>query len=145
MSTTHAKQLTRDVFELGFGRGELAAVDSALDAAAVDRHSFAPDEPDMAHHLKGAIRMIRSAFPDLTVRVAHLIQEGNVLAVRVEMSGHHCGAPIFGIPPAGAAVNIEQFHVIEVTDQGKGVRHWANVGLEQMQAQLAQTAPAGSV
>ncbi len=139
--TTHAKQLARNVFERGFGRGDLAAVDAALDAAAVDRHAFAADEPDMAHHLKAAIGMIRGAIPDLAVKVAHLIQEGDVVAARVEMSGHHTGAPMFGIAANGAAVHVEQFHVIEVNDEGKGLRHWANVGIEQMQRQLTQSAP----
>jgi predicted ester cyclase len=136
MTRMDAKQLTRDVFERGFGLGELDAVDAALDSAAVDRHAFGPDEPDMAHHLKGAIMMIRSAFPDLAVEVVHLIKEGNTLAARVEMSGHHTGAPLFGIPATGAAVKLEQFHFIEVNDEGRGLRHWANVGIEQMQAQL---------
>lgn len=136
MTRMDAKQLTRDVFERGFGRGELDAVDAALDPAAVDRHALGPDEPDMAHHLKGAIMMIRSAFPDLAVEVVHLIKEGNTLAVRVEMSGHHTGAPLFGIAATGAAVHLEQFHFIEVNDEGRGLRHWANVGIEQMQAQI---------
>lgn len=133
---THAKQLTRDVFERGFGRGELDVVDAALDPAAVDRHAFGPDEPDMAHHLKNGITMVRGAFPDLQVTVGHLIQEGNVLAARVEMTGHHTGTPIFGCQPIGAAVHVEQFHVIEVDDQGRGLRHWANVGIELMREQL---------
>jgi predicted ester cyclase len=72
--------------------------------------------------------------------VAHLIQEGNVVAARVEMSGHHTGSPMFGIPAAGTEMRIEQFHVMEVNDEGKGLRHWANVGIDQMQAQLSVTA-----
>lgn len=140
MSPTHAQQLARDVFEGGFGRGDLGTVDVALDPGAVDRHAFGPDEADFAEHLKGAIRMIRGAFPDLTVTVAHLIQEGNVVAARVEMSGHHTGSPLFGIPAAGTEMRIEQFHVMEVNDEGKGLRHWANVGIDQMQAQLSVTA-----
>lgn len=142
METTQAKQLTRDVFERAFGRGDLAVVDDALDPAAIDRHPFAPDEPDMAHHLTRAIQMFRDAIPDLAVTVGHLIQEGNVLAARVEMSGHHTGTPMLGIPAAGAAVHIEQFHIIEVNDEGKGIRHWANVGIEQLQAQLSRAAAA---
>jgi predicted ester cyclase len=137
METTHAKQLTRDVFERAFGNGDLSVIDDALDPNAVDRHAFGPDEPDMAAHLKGAVQMFRDAFPDLSVTVGHLVQEGNVVAVRVEMSGHHTGTPIFGIAASGAAVEIEQFHVIEVDDEGRGLRHWANVGIEQMMAQLA--------
>jgi predicted ester cyclase len=142
MTRMDAKQLTRDVFERGFGRGELDAVDAALDPGAVDRHAFAPDEPDMAHHLKNAIMMFRSAFPDLAVEVVHLIQEGTTVAARVEMSGHHTGVPIFGIPATGASVALEQFHFVEVNEDGRGLRHWANVGIEQMQAQLRSSVPA---
>ena len=140
---TDAKRLTRDVFERGFGKGQLDVVDASLAPTAVDRHAFAADEPDMAAHLKGVIQMFRAAFPDLTARVGHLIQEGSVVAVRVEMSGHHTGAPMFGIPASGAAMNVEQFHIVEVDDMGRGLRHWANVAVEQMQAQLAGAAAAG--
>ncbi len=136
--TTQAKKFATDIFERGFGHGELDVVDAALHPAAVDRHPFAPDEPDMAHHLKNAIRMIRGAFPDLTVTVGHLIQEGNVIAMRVEMAGLHTGTPLFGVPAAGAAMHVEQFHVVEVDDEGRGLRHWANVGIEQMQAQVSR-------
>jgi predicted ester cyclase len=144
VETTHAQQLTRDVFERGFGLGDMSTVDAALDPSAVDRHAFAPDEPDMAHHLKGAIQMFRGAFPDLTVTVGHLIQQDKLVAVRVEMSGHHTGTPILGIPSAGAAVHIEQFHIIEVNGEGKGLRHWANVGIEALHTQLTNAANARS-
>lgn len=145
MAVIDSKQITRDVFERAFGQGDLSVVDAGLSAQAVDRHAFGPDEPDMATHLKNAIRMIRGAFPDLTVTVGHLIQEGHTVAARVEMTGHHTGDPIFGIPAGGAEIAIEQFHVIDVDDEGRGLRHWANVGIDQMQEQLRTAAvPTGS-
>jgi predicted ester cyclase len=137
MSDTATKRHTRNVFELGFGAGRLDVVDAALAPGAVDRHPFAPDEPDMAAHLKAAIGMFRAAIPDLQVTIRHLVEEDNVLAAHVEMTGHHSGAPLMGIPASGTDVAIEQFHIIEVDSEGRGVRHWANVGLEQLQAQLS--------
>jgi predicted ester cyclase len=142
MAVSDGKNFTRDIFERAFARGDLEAVGPALAPDAVDRHPFGPDEADMVAHLTAAITMIRSAIPDLTVRIGHLIQEGSTVAARVEMSGHHTGTPLFGVPAAGAAIDVEQFHVIEVDDQGRGVRHWANVGIEQMQAQLRNAVPA---
>jgi predicted ester cyclase len=142
MKVSDGKNFTRDIFERAFARGDLEAVGPALAPDAVDRHPFGPDEADMVAHLTAAITMIRSAIPDLTVRIGHLIQEGSTVAARVEMSGHHTGTPLFGVPAAGAAIDVEQFHVIEVDDQGRGVRHWANVGIEQMQAQLRNAVPA---
>lgn len=137
MSDTTAKLLVRDVFELAFGKGQLDAVDAALAPDAVDHHPFADDEPDMAAHLKGAISMFRSAIPDLQVTVSHLLEDGDLVAARVEMTGHHTGSPLMGIPAGGKAVAIAQFHIVEVGADGRGVRHWANIALEQLEAQLA--------
>lgn len=131
MDLTQSKQLARDIFERGFGRGELDVVDAGLAPDAVDRHAFAPDEPDMRHHLKNAIGMLRRAIPDLRVSVADLFGEGDRLAIRVEMHGTHTGGPLFGVPPTGEQVEFEQFHIVQFGEHGLGIRHWANVGVEQ--------------
>src|ERR1700712_3812722 len=114
MSDTTAKRLVRDVFELGFGKGQLDVVDVALAPEAVDHHAFAEDEPDMIAHLKNAIGMFRSALPDLQVNVTHLLEDGDFLSARVEMTGHHSSAALMGIPARGKAFEIVQYHVIEV-------------------------------
>ncbi len=131
MDMTKSKQLARDIFERGFGRGELDVVDAGLAPDAVDRHAFAPDEPDMRHHLKYAICMMRGAIPDLQVSVADLFGEGDRIAIRVEMHGSHTGTPLLGVPPTGQQVELEQFHIVQVREDGLGIRHWANVGVEQ--------------
>jgi hypothetical protein len=63
MNLAECKKLARNVFGRGFGRGELDVVDAGLAPDAVDRHTFAPDEPDMRHHLKNAIGLLRGAIP----------------------------------------------------------------------------------
>ena len=131
MDITYSKQLARDIFERGFGRGELEVVDAGLAPDAVDRHAFAPDEPDMRHHLKNAITMLRAGIPDLQVTVADIFGEGDRIAIRVEMRGTHTGTPLFGVPAAGHPVEFEQFHIVQVSEDGRGIRHWANVGVEQ--------------
>ncbi|KZF11970.1 MAG: ester cyclase [Rhodococcus sp. (in: high G+C Gram-positive bacteria)] len=130
MDIQQAKARVGRVFDDGFGRGDLSAVDAALAPTAVDRHAFGPDEPDMAAHLKGAIAMFRSAMPDLEVTIGDLFGEGDRVAARVEMRGTHTGSPLFGVPASGQSVSIEQFHVIELDDEGRGARHWANVGAD---------------
>ena len=130
MDITRSKQLARDIFERGFGRGELDVVDAGVAPDAVDRHAFAPDEPDMRHHMKNAIRMLRGAIPDLRVTVTDLFGEGDRIAVRVEMHGTHQG-PLFGVPPTGKPIEFEQFHIVQLGADGLGIRHWANVGVEQ--------------
>lgn len=136
MFDTTAKRLVRDVFELGFGKGDLDVVDTALAPSAVDHHPFADDEPNMAEHLKGAIAVFRSAAPDLHVAVTHVLQDGNFVSARVEMTGHHSGSPFMGLPPSDKAFAIEQFHLIEVNSDGRGMRHWANIALDELKRQL---------
>ena len=54
----------------------------------------------------------------------------------VEMTGHHSGAPFMGIPASDKAFAIEQFHLVEVNSDGRGVRHWANIALDELKRQL---------
>jgi predicted ester cyclase len=137
MSIGMSKDLVRSVFEDGFGAGRLDAVDAALADNADDRHPFAPDEPGMKEHLKNAIRMFRGAMPDLKVEVSDLIAEDDKIAARVLMTGTHTGTPIFGMPAAGTTISIEQFHLIQLDAEGKGLHHWASVGEDQLRRQLA--------
>jgi len=141
VNTEANKQTVRRVFEEAFSGGDLDVVDACLAPDAVDRHPFGPDEPDFRTHLKGMIRMLRAALPDLQAAVQDLIAEGDRVAARVYLTGTHTGAPLFGAPAAGGRVEVEQFHIVQCDAQARGIRHWANVGIDQLQRQLA-TAPA---
>ena len=112
-------------------------VDAALAPEAVDHHPFADDQPDMAAHLAGAIGMFRSAVPDLQVTVTHLLEDGNLLAARVEMTGHHTGTPMMGVPAQDKEFAITQFHLIEAGPDGRGIRHWANIAVDDLIRQLS--------
>ena len=131
------KNMIRRVFLEGFGQGRLDVVDESLHESAVDRHPFGPDEPDMRAHLKGAMAMLRGAIPDLTVSVEDLVAEGNLVAARVIMRGSHTGTPLFGQPARGRRVEVEQFHIIGVNDEGLGVTHQANIGRAEFMAQVS--------
>jgi predicted ester cyclase len=130
------KRTVRRVFEEGFSGGDLDVVDECLSPTAVDRHPFGPDEPDFRTHLKGVIGLLRAALPDLHASVEDLVAENDRVAARVNLTGTHTGAPLFGVPATGGRVQIEQFHIVECDEQARGVRHWAYVGIDQMQRQL---------
>lgn len=133
----HNKVIVRRVFEEGFGHGRTDVVDEALAPDAVDRHPFEEGEEDFRAHLKGAIGMFRAAIPDLVASVEDVVAEGNRVAARVRMTGTHTGAPLFGIPAAGRPVDIEQFHFIHTDEEGRGVRHWANVAIDELRQQIS--------
>lgn len=130
------KATVRRVFVEGFGQGRLDVVDESLAADAVDRHPFEPGEAGFRDHLKAAITMFRAAMPDMVASVEDIVAEGDAVAVRVRMTGTHTGAPLFGVPAAGRSVDIEQFHVVHCDEQGRGARHWANVGAAELRQQI---------
>ncbi len=130
------KAIVRRVFVEGFGQGHLEVVDESLAVDAVDRHPFEPGEADFRDHLKAAITMFRAAMPDLVASVEDIVAEGRAVAVRVRMTGTHTGAPMFGVPAAGRPVDIEQFHIVHCDEQGRGTRHWANVGVAELREQI---------
>ena len=136
MSIEQAKELARRVWDEGWNQGKLAVVDEALAPDGVDRHAI--DEEDFRAHLKQAITEFRTGFPDLRAEVDDMVGEGDRLALRVTITGTHQG-PFFGTPPTGHAVEVEQFHFLQVNTAGQCVRHWANVGIEDLFRQLGAT------
>jgi predicted ester cyclase len=123
MDIERNKATVRRVFEEGFGQGRLEVVDDCLAADAVDHHEV-PDA-DFRAHLKGVITMLRAGMPDLAMAVEDLIGEGDRVAARVVLTGTHTGAPIAGIEARGNAVLVEQFHIVQCDDEGRGRGHWA--------------------
>ena len=127
----------RRVFEEGFSQGRTEVVDEVVSPDTVDRHPFEPGEADFREHLKGAIAMFRQAMPDLQASVEDIVAEGSTVAVRVRITGTHTGAALFGMPAAGRPVDVEQFHFMHFDQDGRGGRHWANVGLAEMREQVS--------
>ena len=144
MDTIANKRTVRRVFEEGFTGGHVDVVDECLAPDAVDRHPFGADEPDFRTHLKGIIRMLRAAMPDLHAEVDDLVAEGDRVAARVSVTGTHTGDPLFGVPATGGHLRVEQFHIIQCNDEALGIRHWAYAGVDQMLGQLSAVAPAAA-
>jgi predicted ester cyclase len=140
MNTTANRRTVRRVFGEGFTGGNVNVVDECLAPDAVDRHPFGDDEPDFRSHLKGVIRMLRAAMPDLNASVDDLVAEADRVAARVSLTGTHTGEPLFGTPATGRRIQIEQFHIIQCDEQARGIRHWAYAGVDQMLTQLAERA-----
>jgi predicted ester cyclase len=133
MSVETAKKLARRLWDEGWNEGRLEVIDEALSADAVDRHEH--DQEDFRAHLKATITEFRRGFPDLHADLADIVAEGDRVAMRVVITGTHKG-PFFGTQPSGRPVSIEQFHFVQVNRLGQGVRHWANVGLDDLLRQI---------
>ena len=129
------KRSIRRMHEEAFSQGRLDVVDEVLAPGAVDHHVFAGDN-DFAAGVKGIIRALRAAMPDLRHTVEDVVAEGDRVAVRVVLTGTHTGEPFFGLPAAGRSVRVEQYHVVRFDDDGRGVEHWGHVGADELMRQL---------
>jgi predicted ester cyclase len=136
MDIERNKATVRRVFEEGFGQGRLAVVDECLTPDAVDRHELPDETGSFRAHLKGVITMLRAGLPDLTMTVEDVIAEDDRVAVRAILAGTHTGAPIAGIEAKGNPVRVEQFHIIQCDDDGRGRVHWAAAGVDELFGQL---------
>ena len=157
------KALVRRVFEDGFGRGDLAAVDAAVGERFAGHYHAAAD---FREHLKRVIRVFRTAFPDLTAAVELLAAEADLVAARVVLRGTHTGPfqisllaqenPDHGpredgghvgpppVPPTGRPIELEQHHFVRYA-AGAGVEHWMVQDTLGLLQQLGLLPPPGAL
>src|SRR5579863_4589992 len=58
---------------------------------------------------------LRSALPDLRVSVEHVIAEGDMVAVRIQVEGTHMG-PGLGVPPTGQNVQFSGMLIARIAE-----------------------------
>ncbi len=110
-------------FEEVWNQGREDTIDELL---APNATVFGLGESDTVVHgpaeFKPFSRNLRSAFPDLHIRIEDTIAEGNRVVVRVVLEGTHNGNGI-GVPATGRKVQVGGLVVVEVA-QGKLVAGW---------------------
>lgn len=112
----------REGIEAMFNRGDFAVADVRF-ADEIVLHSPAQDEPMRGREtLKGFIRTLRAAFPDLQVTVEDTIAQGDRVVTRCTTRGTHRG-DYFGTPPTNRRVAISEVQIYRVVD-GQIVEMW---------------------
>jgi predicted ester cyclase len=81
-------------------------------------------------------RILRPAFPDLTVEIHDQVAEGDKVTTRKTLRGTHRGE-LFGIPATGRRIAIEVIDIVRVRD-GRYVEHWGINTLPVVLAQLRE-------
>jgi steroid delta-isomerase-like uncharacterized protein len=81
---------------------------------------FSPDYAANGRHLgrdgvKGAVTMIKTAFPDITIVVDEIVAEGERVVLRVTTRGTHLG-PFMGMPATGRAMTMGGIMIYRVID-----------------------------
>jgi len=88
MTTESAnKQLIRRMVAEVFNAGRVEVIDELY-------------VPKLTEGVKALVTMLRSGFPDVTMEIEHLIEEGDKLACRWNVTGTHQGW-FNGVPPTG--------------------------------------------
>jgi steroid delta-isomerase-like uncharacterized protein len=109
----------RRAIDEGWNQGNLEVVDEL----------FAPDfvehQPGIApgrEGVKGSIRALRAAFPDLHLAVEDAAAADDRVWLRLLGTGTHDG-PFMGLPATGRRIDITVIDVVRVAD-GRLVEHW---------------------
>ena len=67
-------------------------------------------------------RVLRPAFPDLSVEIHDQVAEGDRVTTRKTIRGTHRGE-LFGIPPTGKRVEIDVIDIVRLAN-GRYAEHW---------------------
>ena len=102
----------------------LAIKDPAVMAAALDDvlHAgfIAHDLPEGVRDGSAALKRFRcevhAAFPDQTLRIDDLIEEGDRVAARLTAVGTHLGT-FRGIPATGRLITVEIFDIVRIANE----------------------------
>jgi steroid delta-isomerase-like uncharacterized protein len=96
----------------------------------------APNQPSGPAGAKQIIVELSTAFPDLKIAIRDILQDGNKVAVRSEISGTH-KSTLMGFPAKNRKMTIQAIDIHELRD-GKIVRTWHTedwlTGLHQLGA-----------
>jgi predicted ester cyclase len=143
MTPEELKALTIEGFERMFNGGDIAFVDDAVAAGAVDHQEEAGT--DFAAHLKDVIATLRAAFPDLRFDVHEILCEGDVVACRSTMTGTHQApltiGPMAALPITGAEIDVPHMHFFRYDDEGRVTDLWHVWNTLMLARQLGAPAP----
>jgi predicted ester cyclase len=114
--------------------GETSIVDEVLAEDFVEHDEF-PGIPQSREGVKQFFEMSRAAFPDLQLRMLHLVEEGDVCVGHGLFEGTHEG-DFMGVAPTGKRVSVPIADVVRFGDDGRAVEHWGVTDTGMMMQQL---------
>lgn len=133
MATEDLKALTRRFYDEVLVGGNLDLIDEFTHEDFVE-HEEMPGLPSGREAPRVFTKMVRDAFPDISVTVEDIIAEGDKVVSRVRISGTHQGE-FMGIPPTGRKIDVQTIDIVAFED-GKAKEHWGVTDRMAMMQQL---------
>jgi predicted ester cyclase len=129
-TTSNVDVCVRAQVEL-FGAGRLELADELVDPACVDHggdtgpagRTGPPADLRGPEGIRGVVRWLRSAFPDLEYSVEDAFGAGDRVALRCTARGTHRGE-FMGRAATGRRFAVQQIHLFRLED-GRIAEHWA--------------------
>ncbi len=132
MSAESAKNVMRRLFDEVLTQNnldlidELYAEDYEFDAPAL---ASGGSQNHGREAFKGRVQAFRAAFPDISYEIQNIVSDGNIVATKFIMSGHHKG-PFAGFQPTGRYSSVTGVHFAHLVND-KIKKTWAgftNIG-----------------
>jgi len=111
---------------------DLSAIDEMFDASYVD-HETMPGIPPTRDGMKQMFQMFLKAFPDMQMKVEHLVADGDFAVVHITTTGTNKGE-MMGMPATNKAVKVGEMHLVRIAN-GRFVEHW---GVEDTMTMMQQ-------
>lgn len=127
------RELVRRIFEDGWNRESFDFLDGAT-TRSMPFHYNGHTTTVTPDSLPGLVAAWRGAFPDLEIRIRHLVAHDDLAAVALTLRGTHLG-DWFGIAATGRTVDVEEMMFFRFED-GLLVEMWEVFDELGLQTQL---------
>jgi len=134
MSAEANKIVVRRLVDEAQSRGNIAVVDELMAEDFIDHTPF-PGVPPTREGVKMLFGYLRTAFPDLHVRVEEQIADEAKVVTRKTFEGTHRGE-FMGVPATGRPISFEVIDILTL-DNGRIVEHRMVVDRLGIQQQMA--------
>jgi steroid delta-isomerase-like uncharacterized protein len=131
MAEAENKAKVREFYDK-INAGDLSVIDSHIADNMVD-HEEVPGISPTKEGARMFFQMALNAFPDFKLTPEDMVAEGDLVFVRLRMTGTHRG-DFMGIPATGKQVSIPVFDALRISGD-KAVEHW---GLSDTATMLQQ-------
>ena len=126
-------ELIQEFYDEMFTNGNLDKIDDLVTDDVVDHEQGMPGQPEGKEGVRFFVETMRDSFSDLKAKIDVSVENGDMCAARVTMTGKHTGE-FMGVPATDKTFELEGIDIIRVED-GKCAEHW---GVTDMMALMQQ-------